>query len=708
MFIDKLVAALLLVVLSAEGLGAEKVVVRWQDLPAARMLQMEMRERGEAFPELEVVNSYAWTKQKGFGFLCAAETPTPDGFTDVPVAFGGTIPYVTKGGATNRLSLAEVCNDIVAKEQCLRTDVKTPLRALARADGGYDYVPYGESGGRGVRLGFDQFGGILAAGEFERRPGLVFRTKTDAGRRFGAALAESANRLGPERLLRCSYYPLEVRYPRKSIPDRKFVYAHAMQCFLLGGIPEGFAHSYASDAKTEDFAAWPPSAGPGCRTWWSERLTPFVHQPTLEAARLDLDCAEKAGLDAMGILVYPGCLSTDNPWHGGIERMCAAAESHAVKIFFDLWGTFPPSWTREAKTLYTAEHGRMLKALFDRYPKAWLRVNGKIAFQFGRDLVQYGQKASDYKAFWQALGGRENYYLVCTLMDSRAHNFFNGWEQCGDLSTFWCVHCGWGDKNVDWVLDPIRKDRNDRLAWGVSRGYSRANFGGRIDAGCLTEGFGACRFIDNWLEAIGRDCAAVYVQSWNDMGEDHHILESNFLGDSFIRLDGYLAAWFKTGREPSVAEEKLLMFHRRHLVDAKMETHPGRDPQHPSWSSAPLCDYVHVVSLLKQPGDLELTLGDETLRLANVGAGLRDWLVVVPRKKEHGGNHPFWNGDSYVKTLPFDTDRRHVTNVKAIPACTPVVRLIRGGQTSLEVTSRTGIADSFRFHCFNVVGSVSK
>ncbi|MGI6494839.1 MAG: endo-1,3-alpha-glucanase family glycosylhydrolase [Kiritimatiellia bacterium] len=293
-------------------------------------------------------------------------------------------------------------------------------------------------------------------------------------------------------------------------------------------------------------------------------------------------------------------------------------------------------------------------------------------------------------------------------MDSRAHNFFNGWEQFGDLSTFWCVHCGWGDKNVDWVLDPIRKARNDRLSWGVSRGYSRANFGNTIDAGCLTEGFGACRFIDNWLEAIDRDCAAVYVQSWNDMGEDHHILESNFLGDSFIRLDRHLADWFRAGHEPAVGEEKLLMFHRRHLVDAEMETHPGRDPQHPSWTSAPLCDYVHVVSLLKRPGDLELTLGDETLRLANVGAGLRDWLVVVPRTKDHGGNQPYWNEGSYEKTMPFDTDRRRVTTVRAIPACTPVARLSRDGRPDLEVVSRTGIADRFRFHCFAVIGSVSK
>ena len=707
------VAAFLLLGLCARGFGAEKVVVRWNDWPVAKLLQKEMRGRGEAFPEIEIVNSYAWARQQCLGFLCAADV-TPDGFFDVPVALTGAIPYVTKTGSTNRLSIAEVRASVVTKEQCLVPDVKMPLRALVRKDGGYDYAPYGTSGGRlgGVRLGYEQFGGILAAGEFEKRTGLVFRTKTEAGRVFGAALAEAANRLGPERLIKFDYYPIETRYPQKSAPDRKFVYAHAMQCFLIGGIPNGFAHSYPSDAKTEDFESWPPTAGPGVRTWWSERLTPHVHEPTLDAARLDLDCAEKAGLDAMGLLIYPGCLSADNPWHGGIERMCAAAETHAVKILFDLWGTFSQEWSEEAKSLYTAEHGRMLKALYDRYPNAWLRVNGKIALQFGRDEVDYGlkvsQRSSEYEEFWRALGGRENYYLVCKLTDSRAHNFFNGWEGYGDMSTFWCVHCGWGDKSVGWVLDPMRKLRNDRLSWGVSRGYYRANVPNRLDAGCITEGFGACRFIDSWLEAIERDCGAVYVQSWNDMGEDHHILESNFLGDSFIRLDGYLANWFKSGREPSVGEEKLLMFHRRQLVDAKMETHPGRDPQHPSWTSAPVCDYVHVVSLLQKPGDLELRLGGETLRLANVGAGLRDWLVVVPRSKDHCGNQPFWNGDSYTKTMPFDTDRRRVTNVKAIPACTPVATLVRGNTSVIEVVSRTGIADSLKFHCLNVVGSVSK
>ncbi len=117
---------------------------------------------------------------------------------------------------------------------------------------------------------------------------------------------------------------------------------------------------------------------------------------------------------------------------------------------------------------------------------------------------------------------------------------------------------------------------------------------------------------------------------------------------------------------------------------------------------------MHVVSLLKRPGDLELRLGDATVRLAGVGAGLRDWLVLVPRTKDHGGNCPFWNGDAYERTLPFDTDRRRVTAVAMLPACRPTARLARAGATVLEVTSRTGIADRFRFHCFNVVGSVSE
>ena len=126
------------------------------------------------------------------------------------------------------------------------------------------------------------------------------------------------------------------------------------------------------------------------------------------------------------------------------------------------------------------------------------------------------------------------------------------------------------------------------------------------------------------------------------------------------------------------------------------------------WQSSLTLFCSDTVSLLQKPGDLELRLGSETLRIENVGAGLRDWLVVVPRSKDHCGNQPFWNGDSYTKTMPFDTDRRRVTNVKAIPACTPVATLVRDNAAVIEVVSRTGIADSLKFHCLNVVGSVSK
>ena len=59
------------------------VVVRWQELPVAKALQQEMRAHGASCPALDIVNAYAWTRQRGLGFLCPAGD-TPPGFADVP------------------------------------------------------------------------------------------------------------------------------------------------------------------------------------------------------------------------------------------------------------------------------------------------------------------------------------------------------------------------------------------------------------------------------------------------------------------------------------------------------------------------------------------------------------------------------------------------------------------------------------------------
>lgn len=611
----------------------------------------------------------------------------------------------------NEFSLAAcdfdlIADEVIAKDAFYGAFVE-PLRFYRLPNGNYKLERFGTAGGRGARLQKDQFGGIVVDGHFLRR-NLVLRTKPGQGVELGKALAKTADELGMEELIKFAAYPLKVEFPQKQVNDRRFVFAHAMPCFLIGGIPKGFAHSYPPDAKTEKFAHWPPAAGPGVRTWWSERLTPHVNEQTISSARMDLDCAEQAGLDALGLLVYPGCLSPDNPWNKGLRLMMEAARTHKVKVMFDLWGTFPPSWSREAIELYTAEHGKRLKAWMDEFPEAFLKINGKIALSFGRDMTQWGQNADYYEKFFEALGGRDKYYLVVTLMDSRAHNVFNGWEKFGDLSTMWFVHTGWGDKVLDYVLSPL-KARGEKTCWGVSPGYYRANFNDmKPDAGCVTEGYGACKLADDWRDAIRRGAGAVYVQSWNDMGEDHHILESNFRGDTFIQINRYFADWFRTGKAPEIEKEKILLFHRRHLKDAALEGKTGGLADNPSWSSAPITDYVEVVTMLKNPGDVKVKLGAREFMLKDVQPGLHEWLLLVPVKKDHKGNMPYWNKGSYKVTRPFDTDFRKVTELDKLEACVPEATVSRGGKEMLKVVSRTGLPDKFKFQTLSVVGSVSE
>ena len=53
-----------------------------------------------------------------------------------------------------------------------------------------------------------------------------------------------------------------------------------------------------------------------------------------------------------------------------------------------------------------------------------------------------------------------------------------------------------------------------------------------------------------------------------------------------------------------------------------------------------MTDYVHVVTMLKQTGDVKVRLGKQEFMLKDVQPGLREWLLFVPVKKDHQGNHP--------------------------------------------------------------------
>ena len=589
----------------------------------------------------------------------------------------------------------QIAYDVILKNKFYGPQI-IPLRFLESANGNYRLIPAETSGGRGEQLHRDQFGSIVIAGEFLRRNVLFVSASKDAA--FGRKLTDAANSLGLEGLIRFGCRPLKVEFPQKKPNVQRFVFAHAMQCFLLGGIPRGFAHSYLPETRTEKFENWPPAPGPGTRTWWSERLTPYTSIQSVDAAQLDLDSAEAAGLDALGLLIYPGCLSEDNPWNRGLRQMMQAAQTHKVKVLFDLWGTFPPNWPEEERELFIREHSRKLKQWMDEFPDAFLKVDGKPAICFGRDMTKAGQEAAFYQHFFDPWGGRDKVFVITTLTDSRAHSLFSGFEAFGDISTMWFVHTGWGDKYLQNLLLP-QKERGERVCWGVSPGYYRVGSN-------VTEGFGACKLTDDWRDAIRYNAGGMYVQSWNDMGEDHHLLESNFRGDSYIRLNRYFSDWFRTGKVPAIKEEKLLLFHRRHLKNAKLEQKTA-ESRNPSWSSAPLSDYVHVVTMLRTPGDLKVRLGDQEYELKDVPPGLHEWLLYVHEEKDHRGNKPFWNAGAYEKTHPTTTAYRDVLRLDKLAACIPEATVIRDGKEALKVISRTGIADTFRFQTLSVVGSVS-
>ena len=166
-----------------------------------------------------------------------------------------------KAVSSNRFAIGacgfdRIANEVIANMKLLGDRIE-PLRFRILANGNYRLIRFGSSGGQGERLHRNQFGGILTDGDFLRW-NLVFQTKKESGKAFAVELAKAGNQLGMEELVRVAVYPLKVEFPQKKPNDRKFVFTHAMQCFLLGGIPIGFADSYLPGTKTEDFKNWPP------------------------------------------------------------------------------------------------------------------------------------------------------------------------------------------------------------------------------------------------------------------------------------------------------------------------------------------------------------------------------------------------------------------------------------------------------------------
>ncbi|OSD07255.1 glycoside hydrolase family 71 protein [Trametes coccinea BRFM310] len=123
----------------------------------------------------------------------------------------------------------------------------------------------------------------------------------------------------------------------------------------------------------------------------------------------------------------------------------------------------------------------------------------------------------------------------------------------------------------------------------------------------------------------------VQILTWNDFGESHYIgpIQGNlppgseawtdgFDHQGFLDITSYFAKWFKSGKEPSVTQDQLLIWARPHPKRAQATD----DPLPPPTNYELTQDQLWAVVLATAPGKLTLATADNATARFTINAGL--------------------------------------------------------------------------------------
>jgi Glycosyl hydrolase family 71 len=127
---------------------------------------------------------------------------------------------------------------------------------------------------------------------------------------------------------------------------------------------------------------------------------------------------------------------------------------------------------------------------------------------------------------------------------------------------------------------------------------------------------------------IARDSGADWVQipTWNDYVEGSHIGPSVEQGWSFLDINAYYAAWFKTGSAPAIQRDTVYVSHRTQSVSARQTTPQTKTMRLRGGSAAR--DTVEALTFLTAPGTVTVTVGG-TKHTCQVDAGVDTCVVPL-------------------------------------------------------------------------------
>lgn len=145
----------------------------------------------------------------------------------------------------------------------------------------------------------------------------------------------------------------------------------------------------------------------------------------------------------------------------------------------------------------------------------------------------------------------------------------------------------------------------------------------------------------SWSRALADKADLVQLVTWNDYSESTHFAPSQAHGSGFLDVNGYFLTQFKTGRQPAITGDQLVVSHRiqKHGTEPTVQ----RSRMAPTLSGVKVKprNTVEVLAMLKAPASITVRTGSSSSTFS-APAGLSSIVVplqegVVAARASRGG-----------------------------------------------------------------------
>jgi hypothetical protein len=131
-----------------------------------------------------------------------------------------------------------------------------------------------------------------------------------------------------------------------------------------------------------------------------------------------------------------------------------------------------------------------------------------------------------------------------------------------------------------------------------------------------------------WTSSIKGDSDWVQLVTWSDFSESSVVQPytdatlNPSIGTGYYDINGYYAAWFLTGQQPTITHDVLYYFYRREPTTAAASA----QSKMATTSGTPASNNIELLAFLTAPGELSITVGGKTYT-QSAGAGVTSFTI---------------------------------------------------------------------------------